>query len=157
MAKFQLELPNDIMSDIKRLHDNTDKMLEEMTRAGAKVAMDKIKATVPVPEMASHVKLSKTYKTPSDNGINTKVYFSGYLPFSDPNRKYFSRRGRKGSQVYSTDKGVPVDFLAQVFEYGRSTNPFPKRPFVRSAFNPNTITKVMLEVQGKYIETELPF
>lgn len=157
MARFEMQLPTDLIKDFENLNKNSVKMFEEMTRAGAEVAASKIKANVPIPEMASHVKLTKTYRTPSDDGINTKVYFSGYLPFSNPNRKYFSRRGRQGGAIYSTEKGVPVDFLAQVFEYGRSTYPFPKKPFVRKSFMQQEITKVMLEVQGKYIEAELPF
>ena len=149
MAKFQLELPSEIMKDFQKVHDNADKILGDMTKAGADVAMNNIKANLPLSEMGSHVKLSRTYKTPSDDGINTKVYFSGYLPFSDANRKYFTRSGRSGGKTYSTAKGVPVDFLAILFEYGRSNLPFPKRPFFRKAFNKSQIENAMLDAQRK--------
>lgn len=152
MARVKMELPTELIKQFENLNMNTEKMLGEMTRAGAEVALDNMKANAPLPQMASYGKLSKTYKTPSDDGINTKAYFSGYMPFSTPNRKYFSRRGVTGGTVYTTDKGVPVDFLAKVFEYGRSNRPFPKKPFVRKSFNKVGITQAMLKAQEKAIE-----
>ena len=148
MAKFQAVLPDDVMKDFKKIYNNTDKIFGEMTKAGAEVARNNVQASVPLPEMASYVKLSKTYKTPSDDGINTKVYFSGYLPFKG-NRKTFSTRNRNGTKVYSTTKGIPVDFLAKIFEYGRSNRPFPKKPFFRKSFRKNQIEKAMLQAQKK--------
>ena len=146
MAKFKMELPNDILKDIQKIHDNSDRIFGEMTKAGAEVVLNNVRATAPDPAIASHAKLSRTYKTPSDQGINTKVYFSGYIPFHG-NRKYFIRRGRKGGKTYSTDKGIPVDFLAMVYEYGRSGYPFPKKPFFRKAWNKSQIEKAMMDAQ----------
>lgn len=158
MARVKVELPTELIKQFESLNMNTEKMLGEMTTAGAKVALENMKANAPLPQMASHAKLSKVYKTPSDDGINTKAYFSGYLPFSTPNRKTFSRRGATGGTVYTTDKGVPVDFLAKVFEYGRSNRPFPKKPFVRKSFNKTGITQAMMKAQenaiNKYWGTE---
>lgn len=148
MAKFVKVLPDEVIKDFEMIYTNTDKIFGQMTRAGAKVVMENVKASVPLPEMASHVKLTKTYKTPSDGGINTKVYFSGYLPFKG-NRKTFKRRGRSGGAVYTTTEGVPVDFLAQIYEYGRSYPSFPKKPFFRSSFKEGQIEKAMLEAQKK--------
>lgn len=148
MAKFEMELPDEIIKDFKRIYDNSDEIFGGMTRAGAQVVLDNVKTSVPLSSMANYVKLSKTYKTPSDGGINTKVYFSGYLPFKG-NRKTFKRRGRKGSDVYTTSKGIPVDFLAQIYEYGRKKpNPnFPKKPFFRKSFKKAQIEKAMLKAQ----------
>lgn len=152
MAKFTAMLPDKEIKAFKKMYENTDEMLGEMTKAGAEVVAKQVKATVPVQQMASKVNLSKQYKTPSDNGINTQVYISGYLPFSDPNRKYFARRGGSG-KMYFTDKGVPADFLANVFEYGRSGNPFPKKPFFRKAFNNKAgIEKAMEQAQDDYFK-----
>ena len=47
MAKFNLELPTDIMNDIKKLYDNSDEIFGEMTRAGAKVVESNIRSNVP--------------------------------------------------------------------------------------------------------------
>jgi hypothetical protein len=149
MAKFDMQLPKDVMSDLKKIDANADKMFGDMTRAGAEVVLNNVRSAVPLSQMSSHVKLTKTYKTPTDGGINTKVFFSGYLPFSTPNRTTFSRRGRSGGKVYTTDKGVPVDFLAQVFEYGRSDRPFPKKPFFRKSFKREEIERAMLREQKK--------
>lgn len=146
MAKLEMVLPDSVMKDFKKIHDNTEEIFGEMTRAGAKVAMGNVKAGVPKPEMAAYVKLTRTYRTPTDGGINTKVYLSGYLPFKG-NRKTFERRGRSGGKVYATGKGIPVDFLAQIYEYGRSNRPFPKKPFLRRAFGGGAIEKAMLEAQ----------
>lgn len=148
MAKLQTILPNDVIKDFQKIYKNTDKIFGEMTRAGAEVPLNNAKASVPLPEMASHIKLSKTYKTPSDGGINTKVYFSGYLPFKG-NRKTFSTRNKNGDKVYTTTKGVPVDFLAKVYEYGRSNRPFPKKPFFRKSFRKKQIEEAMLKAQKR--------
>ena len=152
MAKFKLELPNDLIKEMQNIEKNAEKMMGEMTRAGAEIVLNNVKATVPLSEMASHIKLTRTYKTPSDEGINTKVYFSGYLPFSDPKRKYFTRRS--GRNIYRSTEGVAVDFLAKVYEYGRKSAPFPKKPFFRKAFKKTQIEGAMLKVQEKYLPKE---
>lgn len=148
MAKFQSMLPDEVIKDFKKIETNVDKILGEMTKAGAEVAMKNARASVPLSAMASHVKISRSYKTPSDGGVNTKVYFSGYLPFKG-NRKTFSTRNKGGSKAYVTTKGVPVDFLAKVYEYGRSNRPFPKKPFFRRSFNKAQIEKAILNAQKK--------
>lgn len=142
-----LELPDEIIKEFKYVHDNSDEIFGGMTRAGAQVVWHNVQLTAPTQELSKSFRLSKTYKTPSDGGINTKVYCSGYIPFSDPNRKYFSRRGKAGGAVYSTDKGVPAAFLANLYEYGRSTSYFPKKPFLRNAFKGNQIEQAMLKAQ----------
>lgn len=147
MATFNLELPSDLMKDLKKVYDNSDKIFGEMTRAGAEVVEANVKNNAPE-VLKSHVKVSRTYHTPTDGGINTKVYISGYIPFSDPNRKYFSRSGGSGKKYKTTD-GVPADFLAQIYEYGRSSAPFPKKPFLRKSFKKDQIEQAMLEAQKK--------
>ena len=147
MAKMTVVLPDDVIKDFKKIESNTDKIFGDMTKAGAEVVANNVKASVPLNALSSHVKLTKTYKTPSDGGINTKVYFSGYLPFSG-NRTTFSRKGGNG-KTYVTTKGVPADFLAQVYEYGRSDKPFPKKPFFRKSFRKDQIERAMLEAQKK--------
>lgn len=147
MARFKAELPTDIMRDIQRISDNTDEILGEMTKAGAEVVMQNVKANAPS-NIANHVRLTRTYKTPSDGGINTKVYVSGYIPFSDPNRKVFTRKGGSGKS-YTTTEGVPADFLANLYEYGRSTAPFPKHPFFRKSFKKAEIKAAMLKAQER--------
>ena len=81
-----------------------------MTKAGAKVVEKNIIANVPDgirnSEMMKNLKITQTYKTPSDDGINTKVAFYGY---------FTNKEG----------KTVPAPLVANVFEHGRSNLPFP--------------------------------
>ena len=83
MAKFKAELPNDLIKQLGRLEKDTEKMLAEMTEAGAEVVLGNIKANVPSSWHSSNImkclKVTKSYKTPSDDGINTKVAFYGYF------------------------------------------------------------------------------
>ena len=147
MAKFELELPEAIMKDLQKIYNNADEIFGEMTKAGAEVALRNAQGNAPA-TIAQYAKLTKTYKTPTDGGINTKVIFSGYLPFSG-NRTQFIRSGKKGGKAYATNKGVPVDFLANLYEYGRSNAPFPKHPFFRKAFQKAQIEAAMLAAQKK--------
>lgn len=134
MAKFTMELPKDLQEDVMYIYDNLDRICGQMTRAGAKVVMETVKARVPKgiadSEMMKCLKLTKTYKTPSDDGINTKVGFYGY---------FVNKEGVK----------TPAPLVANVYEYGRSNLPFPKQPFFRDAFQDQMITRAMLVEQEK--------
>ena len=143
MATFK----DDALKGVENFFVSYEKALEgamkKAVTAGAKVAKANIVAGAPNKALAGKVKISRVYKTPSDRGINKKVYLSGYLPFSTPNRKSFSRRGGAGTTVYHTSKGVPASFIGILYEYGRSTAPFPKRPFLRKAMGDSKIGKAM--------------
>lgn len=141
MARFEMQMPEEIMSDIKYIHDNSEEIFGAMTKAGAEVAQKRAISNAPNPKLKSHIKVSRTYKTPSDDGINNKVYINGYIPFTPP-RKSFIRNG------YVTKKGIPADFIAKVYEYGRKGRPFPKRPFFRKSFNKSAIEAAMKSVQS---------
>lgn len=132
MAKFQMELPNDILKDFQKINNNADEIFGEMTKAGAEVAYQSIKANVPNSFKKSNImkclKVTKIYKTPSDDGINTKVGFYGY--FKNEN-----------------NVETPAPLVANVFEYGSSK--FQKQPFLRKSFNKSKIEKAMLQAQKK--------
>lgn len=134
MAKFNMELPSEIMKDFQKIYDNADDIFGEMTKAGAEVVENNIKANVPQSiqnsNMMNCLKITKVYKTPSDDGINTKVGFYGYFKNKD-------------------GKIVPAPLVANVFEYGRSNLPFPKHPFLRKSFKKAQIEKAMLDAQKK--------
>jgi len=136
MASFKAELPNDIIKQFESIEKNTDKMLEEMTEAGARLVLENIKTSVPHSWYSSNImkclKITKTYKTPSDDGVNTKVAFYGY---------FINENGEK----------IPAPLVANVTEYGRSNSPYPKKPFLRRSFKKAEIEKVMKAVQDKYI------
>lgn len=132
MAKFVAELPDAVLKDFEKIYGNTEKIFGEMTKAGAQVAYNNIVANVPEgirnSGMMDTLMISRVYRTPSDDGINTKVLFNGY---------------------FTNEDGVktPAPLVANVFEYGRSNAPFPKQPFLRKSFRKSEIEKAMLEAQ----------
>ena len=134
MAKFVAEMPEDVLTQIENIYNNCDQIIAQMTRAGAKVVYKKIKTGVPKgiknSAMMKNLKLTKTYKTPTDGGINTKVGFYGY---------FINENGVK----------TPAPLVANLYEYGRSNAPFPKQPFFRKAFMEQEITTAMLKEQEK--------
>lgn len=134
MAKFEMELPEELMKDLTTINDNADKIFGEMTKAGAEVVYKNIQSNIPKSFIGSNImqclKLTRVYKTPTDGGINTKVGFYGYF------------KNKKGHVV-------PAPLVANVFEYGRSNLPFKKHPFLRKSFKKNQIEQAMLEAQKK--------
>ena len=85
--------------------------------------------------------MTKVYKTPSDDGVNTYVGFFGYDPDSKPTARH--------------PKGTPIPLIAMAREYGTSRNGKDverKKPFFRKSFNKNQIEQAMLKVQDKYIQ-----
>ena len=136
MARFEMELPNDMIKEFERLNAETKDMLGEMTKAGAEQVMQNIKANVPASfrdsDIMSCSHITKVYETPSDDGINTKVAFYGY---------FVNKRGVR----------TPAELVCNVMEYGRSTSPMKKHPFMRKSFKKKEIEAAMQKVQNKYI------
>ena len=132
MAKFKAEIPTELINAFKGLEANTDKMLADMTKAGAEVVANNLQANAPE-GLANNVKVTRSYKTPSDGGVNTKVYISGY---------FTNRNGVR----------TPAPLVANMFEYGSSKRQYPKRPFLRRSFRKAQIEQAMKKVQDKYIK-----
>ena len=134
MAKFKVELPSDLIKEFEKLNKNTEEMMARMTEAGAGVVRQNIIKNVPKSLKNSNImkclKTTKVYKTPSDDGINTKVAFYGYF------------KNSKG-------KTVPAPLVANVFEYGSSK--VNKQPFMRKSFKKAEITKAMLKAQERFL------
>lgn len=132
MAKMKMELPTELIKEFNQLDRNCDKIFGEMTKAGAEVVEKNILKNVPENFKGSDImnclKITKTYKTPSDGGINTKVAFYGY---------FTNHRGIK----------TPAPLVCNVFEYGSST--MVKKPFLRRSFRKNEIEKAMLKKQAE--------
>ena len=133
MARFDMELPDDILKDFQNIYDNSEKIFGDMTEAGAKVVESAIRRSVPKAFHSSGImnclKLTRVYKTPSDGGINTKVAFYGY--FKNENGEL-----------------TPAPLVCNMFEYGSSTRKYPKKPFLRKAFsNKAAIEAAMYEAQ----------
>lgn len=151
MARFQMELPTELINQFKTLTDNSEKMIEEMTEAGAEVVYNNVVTNMQssfndANKLKPYLKITRTYKTPSDDGINTKVGFYGY--YKD---KAFTVKSKKG-EIYSY-VGVPVPLIVRAREFGSSSGEV-KKPFFRKSFNKNQIENAMLQVQKKYIKED---
>lgn len=148
MPKFKSELPIKEMEQIKKIINNSDEMFGEMTKAGARLVQQNVRMNMPKVLNSNNnfrksVKLTRVYKTPTDDGINTKVIITGY---------FYSKHNKKK---------VPAPLVANAFEYGTSerhklsgfsTGEITKTPFFRKSFKKAQITKAMEEVQKKYIK-----
>lgn len=157
MARFSLELPNELIKELSLLEQNTTAMMAEMTKAGANIAYNNIKSNMKksfkkTNELEKCLKITKTYKTVSDDGINTKVAFYGYIPFKKGQKK-FTRTNGKTQKKYSTTKGIPASLVAIAREYGTSRGE-AKKPFVRKSFKKDQIENKMLEIQERYLPKE---
>ena len=133
MAKFQSELPNELMKVFEDLETNCDEMFGEMCKAGAEVVYNNVlsnmgKAFKSTRSLKKGLKITKVYKTPSDDGINVHVGFYGY-----------------------TEDGIPIPLIALAREYGTSKGE-EKKPFFRKSFKKKQIEQEMQRVQDKYIK-----
>ena len=133
MAKFHSELPNDLMKVFEDLETNCDDMFGEMCKAGAETVHTNVKANMgkvfkSTKSLEKGLKITRVYKTPSDDGINVHLGFYGY-----------------------TEDGVPIPLIAQAREYGTSKGE-AKKPFFRKSFKKKEIEQAMQSVQDKYIK-----
>lgn len=133
MARFQQELPNDLIKVFEDLEENCDTIFGEMCQAGARVAYNNVLANMKkvfksTKSLEQGLRMTKVYKTPSDDGINVKVAFYGY-----------------------NEEGTPIPLIAQAREYGTSKGE-AKKPFFRKSFNKSEIEEAMQKVQDKYIK-----
>ena len=139
MAKFNVILPTELIKEFGKVEKNSEKMVEEMTRAGAETVILNVKVNMTksfkdTSELEKYLRLSRTYKTPSDDGINTKVILSGYM------------KNKNGQEV-------PVPLVAMAREYGTSRGE-AKKPFFRKSFKKNEIEVAMQKIQDKYLPKE---
>lgn len=132
MAKLVIDIDDSVLKDISYIDKQFDHIFGGMTKAGAEVVYKNVISALPESlrssGFSSHVKLSRVYKTPSDDGINTKVMITGY---------FINKDGRK----------TPAPLVANMFEYGSSKKNYPKQPFFRKSFKKSQIMKAMKEAQ----------
>lgn len=136
MARFNAEMPTELIKLFDELGADAHEMLGEMTQAGAEVVLTNVKANVPASFRGSDIMnclvITRVYRTPSDDGLNTKVAFYGYF-------------------VNKAGETVPAELVCNVMEYGRSKAPVQKHPFMRKSFKKRQIEAAMQKVQDKYI------
>lgn len=142
MARFNSEIPNDLLKQIGDLADGgaEEMMTEMLTEAGEYVEgeiRENARKVFKKPDTVLRgLFKTKVYKTPTDDSVNIKVGFSGYIPGSPKTLRH--------------PKGTPTALVAMAREYGTSRGE-AKRPFLRTAFKKAKIIVVMEKVQKKYI------
>lgn len=139
MAKFKLELPNELIKELEQLNKDTPTMMEEMTQAGAKVVYNNVMFNLPNSWRNSNIKkcirTTKAYKMPSIPAIASQVRIDGY---------FINKEGKK----------TPAPMIANFFEYGTSNRKYPRQPFFRKSFNKKHIEQAMEVVQLHYLPKE---
>lgn len=133
MAKFDAELPAELLKVFSDLDENSEKIFGEMCKAGAEVVYNNVQANMArafssTGSLQRGLKITKIYKTPSDDGVNVHVGFYGY-----------------------NDEGVPIPLIAMAREYGTSRGE-AKKPFFRQSFKGAQIEQAMKVIQDKYIK-----
>lgn len=130
MAKFQAEIPKEVIDDVGFLTNNFKAIFGGMTHEAAEAVYQNVISNLPQgmqgSDIINNLKISKVYETPSDDGINSKVLFAGY---------FTNRNGVT----------TPAPLVANVFEYG--SKKFAKRPFFRKSFKKAQIQQVMEKAQ----------
>ena len=141
MAKFKAELPNDLLQEFEGLEKECTTIFGEMVEAGARAVHKNVlsnikkvfKNTAP---LEKGLRITRVYKTPSDDGVNVHIGFYGY-DAEKPTKKH--------------PNGVPIPLMAMAREYGTSRGE-AKKPFFRKSFKKAEIEQAMQEVQDQYIE-----
>ena len=144
MARFQEELPNDLIKAFEGLEKDCESIFGEMVQAGAKTVYNNVqknmsRAFKSTKSLQQGLKMTKIYKTPTDDGINVFVGFYGYVKDSKPTDRH--------------PYGTPIPLIAMAREYGTSRGA-AKKPFLRQSFKQKEIEKAMLEVQKKHIKDD---
>ena len=142
MAKFKTDFSNDIIKEFEELGVNCTEMFGEMVKAGAETVYKNVQANMSksfdsTSSLVQGLKMTRVYKTPSDDGINVHIGFYGYV------------KGDKATARHP--KGTPIPLIAMAREYGTSRGE-AKKPFFRKSFKKAQIDQAMKQVQDKYIK-----
>ena len=143
MARFNAEMPYDLLQTFEGLEKECTDIFGEMVDAGAKVVLKNVKSNMKksfknTAPLEKGLRVTKIYKTPSDDGINVHIGFYGYD--SDKVTKQHPQ-------------GVPIPLMAMAREYGTSSGE-RKKPFFRKSFKKADIEQAMKRVQDKHIKDD---
>ena len=176
MAKFEVELPTEIIKSMTVIYDECPEIFSAMTQAGGQVVqrhiLNNMRYAFDQPEkLAPYLKVTRPYRTYGGKFVNTKVAFYGYYRNSalrNTDKPYINRSKATEGHVYRTgyrgntvkvssgrksneyiQEGVPVPLIVIAREYGTSSGE-AKKPFVRKAFNQKSEIEIaMYEEQVK--------
>lgn len=130
MARFDVEVGNDIVHEMERLQLDAPQVFGQMVDAGADVVLRNMRSNMRASfkttrSLEQGLKKTRVYKTPSDDGVAVKVGFSGY-----------------------NDKGVPVPLIASARDRGTKRGE-AKRPFFRKSFDKTAIEGAMRRIEPR--------
>ena len=154
MAKFDLEVPNDIVKKFEDIDKNYDKIFGEMVDKAGDYVYSLIRANMSrvfksTKSLEQGLKKTKVYKTQSDDGINVHIGFYGYTKGEKPVK--VTTTSKSGKKYTYNRSGVPIPLIAMAREYGTSRGE-AKKPFLRKSFKKKEIEAVMRSVEDKYIK-----
>ena len=142
MARFNAEVPNDLIKEFEGLEKDCTAIFGEMVSAGARAVHKNVLSNMTrvfksTATLAKGLRITKIYKTPSDDGINVHIGFYGYDADSPKTKRH--------------PNGTPIPLIAMAREYGTSSGE-AKKPFFRKSFKKTEIEQAMKQVQDKYIK-----
>ena len=154
MAKFDAEIPNDLLKQFQELETKCSDIFGEMTQEGAKVVYKNVKANMrrafnDTKKLEEGLFFSKVQKTADEDSIQTWIGFMGYVAGSKPTARH--------------PYGMPIPLIAMAREYGtygsnpksksnKKTKGEKKISFFRTSFKKKEIEQAMLKVQDKYLK-----
>lgn len=146
MAMWDKELPYDLIKELEGLEVNCTNMFGDMCKAGAETVYQAVLKNMKnsfksTSTLEKGLKMTRVYKTPSDDGINVHIGFYGYVPDSPKTKRH--------------PYGTPIPLIAMAREYGTSRNgkeAEEKKAFFRKSFKKAEIERVMMQVQDKHIK-----
>lgn len=158
MARFNSELPYDLIKQFADLETSSEKMMNEMVTAGAKVVEKNIRHNIngkfkDSSKILEYLRVTRVYNTPSDGGINRKIAFYGYKPTKSGKNFKITKQLKGGKKQTYEYEGVPVPLIVAAREYGTSSGE-KKKPFLRKSFKKSEIEVEMKKVQEKYLPKE---
>lgn len=135
MANFDAAIPYAIMKEFDDLYRESPEMYSEVLKAGGQTAYDLVVGNAPPSLRSSNImhnlKMTKVYRTPSDEAINIKVGFYGYF-------------------VNHLGKSTPAPLVANLFEYGSSN--IQKQPFFRKSMRSRLIISQMMNKEVELLK-----
>lgn len=141
MAKFEGEFGLELMQKFDKMGKDSERVFGEMVNRGADAVLRNIRSNMRGSfksnrSLEAGLGKTKTYKTPSSDGIAVKVGFRGYSP---------TRRTKRFSS------GVPVPLIAIAREKGTKRGE-ARKPFFKKSFNKQQIEAEMKRVEPKLFE-----
>jgi hypothetical protein len=138
MARFDAEIPAELMQGLENLEKSAPVVFGEMVSAGADTVLRNIRSNMRASfkttrSLEAGLGKTRVYKTPSDDGVAIKVGFRGYSP-THKTKKFNS--------------GVPIPLIAIAREKGTKRGE-ARKPFFRKSFNKGAIEAEMKKVEPK--------